>query len=75
MSKGQVDSEGTFITYCCDELTCPYCGEEFTDSWELADEDDEMECYECGKRFTYERVTEISYTSRRNEIDKETSNG
>jgi len=75
MSKAKPDFDGEIPTYCQDELTCPYCGEVFKDCFELADFDDEMECYECGKRFTYERVVEVTYTSRRNDPPKEPDNG
>ena len=43
-----------------DEETCPYCGYEFSDSWELPD-DGEDECPECGKKFYYNRNVSVSY--------------
>ena len=47
------------------EITCPYCGNEFTDSWEF-DNDGELECGDCDKKFTFERHKEITYSSYRN---------
>ena len=52
-----------------DEITCPWCGHEFGDSWEYGDSDDACECTECGKLFEYTRETEVTYTSRRRECD------
>lgn len=45
-----------------DEIICPICGHEYTDSWEY-DEYGEMECEECGATFDYERNTSITYDS------------
>ena len=54
-----------------DEITCPWCGREFGDSWEYGDSDDSCECPECGKLFEYARETVATYTSRRRERDFE----
>lgn len=43
-----------------DEITCPYCGEEFQDSWESPD-NGEHECCECGGAFTHEREISVTY--------------
>ncbi len=43
-----------------DEVTCPYCGYEYNDSWEFPD-DGEEECPECGKKFNYTRNVSVSY--------------
>lgn len=49
-----------------DEITCPWCGHEETDSWEFDGEyDDEYECEHCGRPFVLERVVDITYTSKR----------
>ena len=45
-----------------DEITCPYCGCEQSDSWEASDKGNEK-CSECGKEFCYERETECHYNS------------
>jgi hypothetical protein len=47
-----------------DQITCPYCGDERTDSWELGEEG-EVECYECGKMFRFTSDVRITYTSER----------
>jgi len=44
------------------EVVCPYCGYEFTDSWEYADEGD-VYCETCENDFTYERVVTVEYRS------------
>ena len=46
------------------EITCPYCGDELGDSWEMPDEDTHH-CENCGKEFRYERNTVITYSSHR----------
>lgn len=39
-----------FDTKATDEITCPYCGYEMTDSWEIKTDTD-YTCDECGKNF------------------------
>lgn len=49
-----------------EEITCPWCGYEDSDSWEFEGEyDDAYECPECGKKFILEVHTETTYTSKR----------
>jgi len=45
------------------ELTCPYCGYEESDSWELSDDDEEHECGRCGGIISYQRVVTVEYNS------------
>lgn len=33
-----------------DEVVCPHCGYEYSDSWEFSDYEEE-ECCECGESF------------------------
>ena len=50
------------------ELKCPYCGEEISDSWELIIDDggyEEYECGECEKTFGYTCDHSVTFTSRR----------
>ena len=50
-----------------DEVICPYCGYEFSDSWEFNANQDEqhVECEECGKEFfLYVDIT-VNYTTRK----------
>lgn len=53
----EIDSEYTR------EITCPNCGEEFTDSWEYDIDSGIIECYECDSKFHYERNIEVTYTT------------
>lgn len=46
------------------EITCPHCGWEVSESWELEEDDGEYVCEECEKEFLYNRVREISYHTR-----------
>ena len=61
--------EGTgFDCDLTNEIVCPYCGEEFCDSWEKSancSDGDEIgvECYECGKEFKVIYNLSVSYTS------------
>lgn len=49
-----------------ENITCPWCGYEDTDSWEFdAEYDDDYECPSCGKPFILERIVEVTYTSKR----------
>ena len=43
---------------------CPYCGYEFTDSWELGD-GGEVDCDKCGNVFTFTTDITIYYFSER----------
>lgn len=52
-----------------EEIVCPWCGEEQSDSWECCDWDYEYECMNCGKMFEYERNVEVTYTSKKRECD------
>jgi DNA-directed RNA polymerase subunit RPC12/RpoP len=44
-----------------DEIVCPYCGCEFSESYEFDRDSGECECYECGKEFEYYRHIEVTY--------------
>jgi hypothetical protein len=52
-----IDHEST------DEIVCPYCGWEDTDSWDARKDDGEEECPDCEKKFSYSRHTTVSYTT------------
>ena len=48
-----------------DETTCPYCGHEESDSWEIAGDDDcgETECGSCDKKYLFSRSVSVSYST------------
>jgi uncharacterized Zn-finger protein len=50
-----------------DEVICPYCGYEFSDSWEFNDTQDEqhVECSECSKEFFLYVDMTVNYTTRK----------
>ena len=48
-------------TYTNNYLTCPYCGYEDENSFELPDEDDEYECPQCKSILKYNRQITVSY--------------
>ncbi len=52
------------------EIICPYCGYEFSDSWEYnrrmeGGDSTELECPECDKKFTATMDIEITYKSHK----------
>jgi uncharacterized Zn-finger protein len=51
-----------------DEIVCPYCGYEYSDSWEFDGDDSSIDCEQCGKEFDYSRIVDICYTTRKKEI-------
>ena len=55
----EIDNEYT------DEIVCPYCGREESDSWEYSDDDGQAACGYCGAEFLYERHTSVHYSTER----------
>lgn len=45
------------------EIQCPYCESEMSDSWEMPDEDNDYECPFCHSHFAYVREVSVTYTS------------
>ncbi len=45
------------------EIKCPYCESEMSDSWEMPDEDGDYECPFCHSHFSYVREVSATYTS------------
>ena len=45
-----------------DEITCPYCGLQDSDSWDEADDDD-RDCEVCGCSYSYTKVVSVDYRS------------
>lgn len=48
------------------ELVCPHCGYEHSDSWELNDGDEgdwDHECHDCQKTFAAQRFVTVKYGS------------
>lgn len=50
-----------------DEIVCPYCGYEFSDSWEFSMKGDgdtcEVDCDECEKTFTAVMSMTVDYST------------
>jgi hypothetical protein len=46
-----------------EEITCPHCGHEESDSWDASDEEESRDCDVCGSVFSYTREVEVTYTS------------
>ncbi|MBI9110251.1 hypothetical protein [Maridesulfovibrio ferrireducens] len=49
------------------EIKCPYCDYEFSDSWEFNDSDEcsEVDCPECGKEFALTVNIKIDYSTEK----------
>lgn len=47
------------------EIVCPFCGNEFMDSWEIGEGEDigELECDECNKKFFASRHITTTYVT------------
>ena len=51
-----------------DEVTCPWCGYECSDSWEISD--GTRECGDCGREYDVERDMTVTYsTAKRHNPD------
>lgn len=53
---------------CTDEIVCPYCGYEFSDSFEFENNDQcgSAQCYECDKYFKFSVFyASASYSSQK----------
>lgn len=48
---------------CTDEIVCPYCGQEVSDSWELSDDHSSYDCCNCDKQFSYSREVSVTYST------------
>ncbi len=61
MIKTKEEIDHTYTT----EITCPYCGYEDNDSWEVSDEHGFMDCGSCEKQFHYERDVTVTYSTKK----------
>ena len=48
-----------------DEITCPHCGYENSDSWEREESSQDEECSECEKKYSYQRIIICEYTTEK----------
>jgi len=46
------------------EIVCPWCGQEQSDSWEASDSE-EHECDNCGNRYKHERNVQVDYSTEK----------
>ncbi len=46
-----------------DEIKCPICGYEISDSWEYSDDSGELECCGCGATLEWNREVEVTYSA------------
>lgn len=63
------------FTQYTDEVQCPYCGHEFTDSWEIGFDDNQVDhtmeitCESCEIKFKVTRHIRLTYSSVRDPKD------
>lgn len=67
-SKLIQEGKGDYLHSYSPEIICPYCGYEYSDSWEMIDSGNET-CEECGKEFKFERDVEVSYSTYKLDSD------
>jgi transcription elongation factor Elf1 len=66
VEKVEIDTEYTR------NITCPYCGKEMSDSWEVNAgepefDNEELDCGRCEKTFIASRDCSITYSTRKKE--------
>ena len=47
------------------EITCPHCGREWTDSWEVNADDGEEECSNCEEKYSWTRQVSVTYSTEK----------
>lgn len=52
-----------------DEIICPHCGYEHSDSWEYEGNDGVIECGNCEKPFSYCRDVSVTYSTHKEEYE------
>jgi hypothetical protein len=52
-----------------DLITCPYCGYENEDSWEVQISDEDYECGECNEKFILEVEQRTLYSTKRKDCE------
>ena len=50
------------------EIVCPWCGHEFSNSYEFGSDTDDLICDECDNDLEYERDITVTYTTYRKGI-------
>ena len=53
-------------TYQTEEIICPFCAHEYSDSWEYHDYRGNLSCNECRKEFYLEVNFDVSYSTSKN---------
>jgi len=69
----RVDVTNELNHFLTEEIVCPYCGYQHTESYEFFDDmegDEDIECGDCGEEFRGSRIVTIQYTSRKKENEK-----
>lgn len=56
------------------QIKCPYCDWEDSDSWEFSEDDGISACGSCGKEFNVTREIQVSYSTSRIECEEDKHN-
>jgi hypothetical protein len=59
-----------FETQYTQEIVCPHCGYEFSDSWEIGDYE-LLSCPSCWNEFCLYRWVEVTYCTAKKEVGDE----
>jgi protein-arginine kinase activator protein McsA len=70
IKKGEEEEEFANEQWQKDNITCPACGYEYTDSWEFDEDDDEVICQSCEATFALIINREVTYSTRRIKKDE-----
>lgn len=74
IEKREEIRSGDHDTDCEDEITCPYCGYEFSDSFEYQDgwqeELGDIDCPDCKETFECTASFSVSYSTKKKDPDE-----
>ena len=57
------DEVEEFDTSYTEELVCPYCGYEHSDSWEIGDSENSSTCNNCDKNFKFDQQISRTFST------------
>lgn len=63
--RTEQDEDLEFELYRTDFMVCPWCGYEDRDSFEFDNDSATIDCNSCDKPFFYERIVDVSYSTRK----------
>lgn len=64
-----MQQKGKYNTLNTTLVTCPYCGYEDNDSWEIHHNEGDLDCGMCGEKFHFEREVTVTYSTYKKRCD------